>query len=106
MEPAQADAGLDNDIVAVVANIYPLITAQLNDNQFSAFVCLAFNIGTHAFAGSSALHFANQNDLENVPSHIAMWDKTTIDGQLQVSAGLHNRRAAEIALWNTPVRLN
>jgi len=98
----QADQALQNDVAAVVAEITPLITAGLNDNQFSAFVCLAFNIGANAFAGSSALHLANQGDLAEVPSHIALWNKTTINGRLVISPGLQNRRNAEIALWNTP----
>jgi lysozyme len=100
---AQADVALNNDVAAVVADITPLITAQLNDNQFSAFVCFAFNIGNDAFAGSSALHLANQNDLVDVPAHIALWNKTTINGRLVVSSGLQNRRTAEIALWNTAI---
>jgi lysozyme len=92
----QADQTLRNDIAAVVAEISPLITAELNDSQFSAFVCFAFNIGIHAFAGSSALYLANHNDLAEVPSH-----KTTVNGRLVISPGLQNRRSAEIVLWNT-----
>jgi lysozyme len=98
----QADQALLNDVAAVVAEITPLITAALTDNQFSAFVCLAFNIGIHAFAGSSALHLANVNDFANVPAHIALWNKTTVNGRLVLSPGLQNRRNAEIVLWNTP----
>jgi lysozyme len=97
----QADQSLWNDIAAVVAEISPLITAELNDNQFSAFVCFAFNIGIHAFAGSSALHLANHNDLAGVPSHMALWNKTMVNGRLVTSLGLQNRRSAEIVLWNT-----
>ncbi len=100
---AQADEALAHDIASVVGEVTPLIRAQLNDNQFSAFVCFAFNIGLHAFAGSSALHLANENHLADVPSHIALWNKTTINGRLVVSGGLQNRRNAEIELWNTPI---
>jgi lysozyme len=98
----QADAALATDIQNFAGSITPLITAQLNDNQFSAFVCFAFNIGLHAFAGSSALHLANSGDLADVPAHMALWNKTTVNGQLVTSAGLTNRRNAEIALWNKP----
>jgi lysozyme len=100
---AQADQTLQNDIARVVGQISPLITTpKITDNQFSAFVCLAFNIGLSAFAGSSALQTANTEDFQDVPAHIALWDKTTVNGHLVVSLGLQNRRAAEIALWNTP----
>ena len=99
---AQADSSLANDIAAVSGQIVPLITANLNDNQFSAFVCFAFNIGLGGFAGSSALHQANAGNLAAIPGCMALWDKTTINGHLVVSPGLKDRRAAEIALWNTP----
>ena len=36
-----------------------------------------------------------------VPASIAKWNKTTIDGVRVESNGLKNRRAAEVALWNT-----
>jgi lysozyme len=98
----QAEEALQNDVAAVVHRITPLITNDnLSDNQFSAFVCLAYNIGAANFAASSALHLANTNQLADVPAHIALWNKTTINGQLVTSAGLTNRRNAEIALWNT-----
>jgi lysozyme len=97
----QADHALQNDVAAVAAEITPLITAALSDNQFSAFVCLAFNIGAHAFAASSALHLANQKDFAAVPAHIMLWNKTTINGRLVVSPGLQHRREAEVILWNT-----
>jgi lysozyme len=99
----QADQTLVNDVSAVAAEISRLSTAALNDNQFSAFVCLAFNIGAHNFAGSSALHLANQGDFTDVPAHIALWDKTTVNGRLVTSIGLQDRRKAEVVLWNTPV---
>jgi lysozyme len=102
----QADQALARDAGATASEIARLITAALNDNQFSAFVCFAFNIGPQAFAGSSALHLANQGDLINVPAHIALWDKTKIDGKMVTSPGLQNRRSAEIVLWNTPIAPN
>lgn len=98
----QAVEGLHHDIDAVARQIAPHIKTALSDNQFSAFVCFAYNIGLAAFAGSSALHLANEGNFAGVPARIALWDKTTINGQLVVSAGLKNRRAAEVVLWNTP----
>jgi lysozyme len=99
---AQADAALSNDVAAVSGQITPLITVALGENQFSSFVCFAFNIGLGSFAGSSALHLANANNLGAVPAAMSLWDKTTINGHLVVSPGLQSRRAAEIILWNTP----
>ena len=98
----QAEQNLRTEAAAVAAKIAPLIKTKLSDNKFSAFVCFAFNIGTAGFAGSSALSFANAGNLAGVPQRMALWINTTIDGQHVVSPGLKNRRAAEIALWNTP----
>lgn len=99
----QAEEALTHDIDATVAEMSPLLKSDLNDNQFSAFVCFAFNIGVPHFAGSSALQLANSGHLADVPAHIALWDKTTVNNRTVVSAGLKRRRAAEIELWNTPV---
>lgn len=98
----QAEEALQNDVAIVVRQVRPLMTVQLNGNQFSALVCFAYNIGLSAFAGSSALHLVNEGQLTSVLAHMALWDKTTINGVLVPSDGLKNRRAAEIALWNTP----
>ena len=98
----EADEALQNDVAHTSAQITPLIKVALSDNQFSAFVCFAFNIGVHAFAGSSALATANKGDLADVPAHIMLWNKTTINGQLVVSNGLNARRQAEVTLWSTP----
>ena len=98
----QAEQALRAEAAMVAAKIAPLIKIPLTDNQVSAFVCFAFNIGTAGFAGSSALSFANAGNLAGVPDRMVLWINTTIDGQQVQSEGLKNRRAAEIALWNTP----
>jgi lysozyme len=98
----QAEAALQQDVAARVRHMAPLITAPLTANQFSAFVCLAFNIGVPAFTTSTALRVANERNLDAVPAAILLWDKTTIDGVLQTSPGLQVRRQAEVDLWNTP----
>jgi GH24 family phage-related lysozyme (muramidase) len=98
----QAEEALQDDITAVISQVRPLIITRLNDNQFSALVCFAYNIGLKAFAGSSALQLVKEGQLSSVVPHMSLWDKTTINGVLTVSPGLKNRRAAEIALWSTP----
>ena len=98
---AKAEQMLKEEVATFAARIAPLIAGRLTDNQFSAFVCFAFNIGVEGFRGSSALRYANEGKLGEVPGRMAFWHKTTIDGQLVVSQGLINRRAAEGALWNT-----
>jgi lysozyme len=97
----QAEEALHNDIDLVVQQIKPLITCPLNGNQFSAFVCFAYNIGVHGFGGSSALHLANAGDISSVPAAISLWNKVRINGVAVPSTGLTNRRNAEIDLWNS-----
>lgn len=103
----QADATLIDDVSRTVDELLDMIEPELTDNEFSACVCLAFNIGTHAFVGSSVLAFINMDSassvwLNQVPTHIRLWNKVHINGVLHVSRGLVRRREAEVALWNTP----
>jgi lysozyme len=102
-----ADAALRNDIQTFAAGVSRLIEDPdvLNDNQFSAVVIFAFNIGLAAFAGSTALRDMNAHKLDNLTADMRMWDKIhdPHTGQLVVNQGLLNRRNAEIGLWNKPM---
>lgn len=75
------------------------ITKPINDNEFGAFVSLAYNIGSGAFKKSSALRHFNAGDKAKSADAILMWNKA--GGK--VLAGLTRRRAAERALFLTPV---
>jgi len=98
----QANVWLQADIGKFVAAIAPLIKIPLNDNQFSAFVCFAYNVGVTAFKNGSPLACANAGDLAGVPGRLSLYNRTKIDGVFVASTGLTRRRAAEIALWLTP----
>lgn len=75
------------------------ITAPINDNQFAAFVSLAYNIGSGGFKRSSALKHFNAGRSDLVPNAMRMWKKA--GGK--VVQGLVSRREAEIQLFLTPV---
>jgi GH24 family phage-related lysozyme (muramidase) len=98
----QAEAWLQSDIAAVATTIAPMIKVQVSDNQFSAFVCFAFNVGNGCFANGSPLAYANAGNLAGVPARLALYNKVRQNGVLVPSTGLTRRRAAEIALWLTP----
>lgn len=85
---------------AVNGHVHLPPRAALGDSQFDACVSMAFNCGGAAFAGSSLCHLINQDhyDIECARAFLK-WDKAVIDGKLQVSAGLHNRRMAEAAMF-------
>lgn len=69
------------------------------DNQFSAMVSLAYNIGLGAFKTSSVLR-CHRHALYGVASSaFLMWDKAHEDGVLVTVPGLERRREEESALY-------
>lgn len=67
-------------------------------NQFSAMVCLAYNIGISAFSRSSVCRFHKNGKYESAASAFGLWNKSSGI----VMKGLTRRRAAEAALYRTP----
>jgi len=79
------------------------ITQPCNENEFGAFVSLAYNIGPGAFRKSSVLRHFNNGDKAKAAASFEMWNKA--GGK--VLAGLVRRRKAEKALFLRPaVRLD
>jgi lysozyme len=95
----EADWYLEQVVDKFAADIKPFITAEINENQFAAFVSLAYNVGVGGFKKSSALRHFNAGNLDKVPAAMRMWNKA---GGKTVK-GLINRREAEIQLFLTPV---
>jgi lysozyme len=73
------------------------IQVPVNENQYSALVCLAFNIGTNAFKNSTLLKVLNSS--QDPSSYFKQW----VHVNSVVSLGLERRREAERVLFNTPV---
>lgn len=84
-------------IVEQFANsIRPMIKQPLNENQFSACVSLAYNIGIGGFKKSSVLRKLNVNPLDaTIADSFRLWNK----GGGVILKGLVRRREAEIALY-------
>jgi lysozyme len=84
-------------IVEQFANsIREMIKQPLNENQFSACVSLAYNIGTGGFKKSSVLRKLNANPLDaSIADSFRLWNK----GGGKVLRGLVSRREAEIQLY-------
>jgi lysozyme len=95
----QAETYLRLSVDKFAAEIRPAITAPINENQFGAFVSLAYNIGSGAFRRSSALRRFNEGDIEGAANAMLAWNKA--GGK--VLRGLQRRREAERALFLTPV---
>jgi len=77
------------------AGIRSSITAPINENEWGAFLSLAYNIGPGAFKKSSALRKFNAGDKAGASDAILLWNKA--GGK--VLAGLKRRREAERKLF-------
>lgn len=96
---AEAEMYLRRGVEKFAAQIAPMITRPINENEFGAFVSLAYNIGPGAFRSSSALRRFNEGDRAAAADAILLWNKA--GGR--VLNGLVRRRAAERDLFLAPV---
>ncbi len=98
MTQIQADLQLKKDL----EKFYQLdhyLTEQVNDNQYSALICLAYNIGLMRLKLSNTLKCVNE---QLSPDKEWMgFDEVKINGVLTKSAGLARRRAAELTLYHS-----
>lgn len=97
---AEADAFLKDDLSEVEFAIEDDVITDLNPNQFSALVCLVFNIGTEAFKNSNLLVHLNRSDFDDAADQFQRWNH--IDGTQ--SPGLTRRRQAEEELFRRPIK--
>ena len=93
-----AEAYLHAALSKFADQIAPSISVAINDNEFGAFVSLAYNIGPGAFKKSSALRLFNAGEKEAAAKAILLWNKA--GGK--VMKGLTRRREAERKLFLTP----
>ena len=76
-------------------------TTKLTSHQEGALVSFVYNIGRQAFVESTALKRIREGNLSGVPDAMRMWNKVTVNGKKQISAGLVTRREREIQVWNS-----
>lgn len=95
---SEAEKYLHAALVKFADQITPSVTHPINENEFGAFVSLAYNIGPGAFKKSSALRFFNTGHKKGAANAILLWDKA--GGK--VLKGLTRRREAERKLFMTP----
>ena len=91
----QADLWLDDDIAKFEKCVEKVIMVPVTENQFSACVSLAYNIGCGAFQGSTLIKMLNAGDDMGASNQFMRWNKS--GGK--VMAGLTSRREAERALF-------
>ena len=78
----------------------------MNENQFAAFVSLAYNIGTSSFRQSTACKAFNAGMVAKAADAFTLWNKITDQktGKKVYSRGLDRRRKAERELFLKPVQ--
>lgn len=91
----QGEKILAYDVEKFSRQIRPLIQVDLTENQFSAMVSFAYNVGVGGFRKSSVLKRLNAGRFDAVPNRLSLWVKA--GGK--TLKGLVRRRAAEGALF-------
>jgi lysozyme len=92
-----------NELFEFVVNefavgVEKLLTKTVNENQFSALVCFAYNVGTGNFAKSTLLKKVNANPNDaTIANEFLRWNKAGGKELL----GLTRRRTAESKLYFT-----
>ena len=99
---AEAEYYLQKSLEKFSTEIAGAITKPINENEFGAFVSLAYNIGSGAFKRSSALRHFNAGDKAKAANALLLWNKA--GGK--VLAGLVRRREAERKLFLSPVSVD
>ena len=97
-----AEALLLYDLISVAHSVNENTYAPLNQNQFDALVCFAFNIGIENFVRSGVLRRINEGSLLQAACAMEMWRKADFEGERIVIDALVRRRAAEKTLFLTP----
>ena len=95
----QADAWFVEDLSEFTEGVRRALKRDASDNELGAMVSLAYNIGLHGFAKSTVLKRHNEGDRQSAARAFALWNKSRINGVLQVVDGLTSRRAREAALY-------
>jgi len=100
---ADAEALLLYDLIQSAHAVNEHVFAPLDQNQFDALVSFVFNIGVRAFRGSPTLRRLNEGRFLEAALAMEMWRKSDLEGERIVIDALVRRRAAEKALFLTPV---
>lgn len=95
----EASSLLAKDVGRAEDAVNSLVRVGLSQYQFDALVSFVFNVGTGAFRRSTLLRKLNAGD-PTVAQEFTRWVYVTKGGQKVQSAGLLNRRQAEVAMFS------
>lgn len=93
-----AERFLIEDIKKFESGVLKVVSASLNDNQFSALVAFSYNVGLGALRGSTLLKIVNRNPNDPlIRNEFMKWNKAAG----KELTGLTRRRKAESDLYFT-----
>jgi lysozyme len=92
---AEAEKLLKITVESFADQVSQMIKVPVTDNQFSALVSLAYNIGVGAFARSTLLKLLNQKNYSQCANQFMVWSKA--NGR--TLEGLRRRRSRERELF-------
>ncbi len=99
----EAEELLKRDLEPRERAVSDLTSVPLNQNEFDALVSFVYNVGAGAYRNSTARKRLNRGDRVGAAEALTWFNKATIGGVLREVTGLTRRRAAEKALFLTPV---
>lgn len=95
----QAEDDLQERVLQLGSKVDSLVKVAINDNQKAALCDFAYNLGLGALGGSTLLRLLNEGKTAAAADEFEKWNKAAG----RVLQGLVNRRAAEKALFLSPV---
>lgn len=97
----QADRALTDDVATAERAVNTGVRPALKQCQFDALVLFTYNVGVSAFANSTMRRFLNEGKPELARLEFHKWNHITVEGKLVESPGLTNRRAMELAVFDS-----
>lgn len=105
----ECDALLKKDLTEHGKALLACVKVPLNQNQYNAFVSLAYNVGAGTVCKSGLpkrkhlIDLLNEGDYTGACDRILAYNKARVNGQLVEVRGLTNRRKAERDMCLTPI---
>lgn len=100
----QAYNFLMHDIIITERAVRKYLNKELNENQISALVSFAYNVGITNFSKSTLLKRINNNPNDpDINEQFMRWTKITKNGKKETSNGLIIRRLKESKLYFTTI---
>ncbi len=102
--PREAEKLLERDVRRISRGVRLSLDVPVNENEFSALVSLAYNLGVGRFRRTEVLRRLNAGDRAGAAAAFSKLSMAKINGRYVRLDALARRRAEERALFLRPVR--